>query len=476
MAARQVAGLTAGEVWCRYFALGGMAPLDTVRAFFEDPGPVELPDGDVLAHALNEQFAAQGLDYPVPYREDADGPGGGGPTVDDARMLAHASQLVPRLFEASTRLEPDALAALVWDEGRRAGLDETAVYLVDREQQVLAPLMGGERLEVDATLAGRAFQREQPVTLQRDDGRWVMWIPLLDGAERFGVLHLVSPFLSPDLLRLLERFAGAVAELVVSKSQYGDGLLMARRRQPMSLSAELRWPVLPPLTFCTDQLGIACVLEPAYDVAGDAFDYAMNRGTLHFAIFDAMGHGLEATQMANLALGAYRYARRQGMDLPATYRRIDAVLVDRFGGDRFVTAQLATLDSATGVIRWLSVGHPHPLVLRRGRVATELSADPTLPMGLGFDPGEPAVVSLEPGDHLLLFTDGVIDASSPGGEPFGSDRLVDLTIRALADEQTLAETVRRLVRSVTLHRDGPLDDDATVLLLHWAPSGRSRQP
>ncbi|MEA2685445.1 MAG: hypothetical protein QOE93_640 [Actinomycetota bacterium] len=81
-------------------------------------------------------------------------------------------------------------------------------------------------------------------------------------------------------------------------------------------------------------------------------------------------------------------------------------------------------------------------------------------------------VALEPNDALLFFTDGIVEAGSPGGERFGAERLVDLTRRALADNQTLSETVRRLVRAVRTHREGPLADDATVLCVGWHPNGR----
>ena len=475
-AARQVSGLSVDDLWVRYFALGGTLPPEALRAFFGGSGTGEVPDPEVLVHTLNESFAEAGLGHPVPYPGETDGGGPGpAPVVRDAQLLSRLRQVVPRLIDAAAQLEPDELPGLVSREARRAGLEEACVFLVDHEQRVLEPLLeqpGLGPLDVEGTLAGRAFQSERTVTVARDDGRWVIWMPLLDGAERLGVLQLLSPFVSDALLEVAQRVAGLVAELVVSKTQYGDGLRMARRREEMTLTAELRWPVLPPLTFSSGRLGISCVLEPAYDVAGDAFDYAINGGVLHFAIFDAMGHGLEATQMANLALGAYRHSRRRHADLTSTFRAIDTLLGKTFGGDHFVTAQLATLDSETGVLRWLSGGHPYPLVLRRGRLATELATDPSLPMGLGFDPAEEAEISLEPGDHLLFFTDGVVEARSPGGERFGQERLVDLTIRALADQQTVSETARRLVRSVRLHRSGPLQDDATLLFVRWDPTGR----
>lgn len=488
-AAREMSGVSVEDLWWRYFSLGGSLPLGAAVALFSRSQAVDFPDGDVLVHALNEIFAARGLDHPLPYDGDStdstdssdstgSGAGSGGrttgglPMVEHGRLLSRLGAVTARLIDAASHLEPDGLADLVSREARWAGLADAVVFLADYEQRVLTPLgLSGEpALDVEGTMAGRAFQTERPFSLGRGDGDWLIWLPLLDGTERLGVLELHSPFVSDELLRRARQMAGVVAEVVVSKSKYGDALVLARRRQPMTLTAELRWPVLPPLTFSSHRVGIACVLEPAYDVAGDAFDYAMNRGVLHFAIFDAMGHGLEATQMANLALSAYRYCRRRGTGLAETYTAIDEVLTLRFGTDRFVTAQLATLESATGTLRWLSAGHPYPLVLRRGRLASELTVEPSLPLGLGFFPESENEISLEPEDHLLFFTDGVVEAHSPGGERFGQDRLVDLAIRALADQQTLAETARRLVRSVSLHRDGPLEDDATLLFVKWDPS------
>jgi serine phosphatase RsbU (regulator of sigma subunit) len=257
---------------------------------------------------------------------------------------------------------------------------------------------------------------------------------------------------------------------VVSKTQYGDALVMARRRRPMTLAAELRWSLLPPLNFTCPQAGIARVLEPVYEVAGDAFDYAINGDVLHLAIFDAMGHGLEASRMANLAVTAYRHARRQQHDLVLTYRYIDTMIAEVFGEDRFVTGQLAELDHSTGRVHWVNAGHPPPLLVRDGKVSLALQAEPWVPFGIGGPALSVAEHSLQPADRLLFFTDGVVEARpSSGGEAFGVERLVDLTRRAMADRHTLAETARRLARSVVDHREGTLEDDATILLLGWNP-------
>ncbi len=381
--------------------------------------------------------------------------------------------VIARLLRASTRLAPGDLGRLVAEETAQAGFNDVTIFMVDLEQVFLAPLPpthGFARQDIDTTIAGRVFQVERPLVVAAGDGGdSAIWVPLIDGAERLGVMYVRSPAASDQLLQRFEELAGLVSELIVSKTQYGDALVMARRHQQMTLAAELRWAMLPPTTFSSETVALACVLEPAYEVAGDAFDYAFNDGILHLAVMDAMGHGLEASRLANLATAAYRAARRRGLELPQTYRLIDAALRDQFADEYFVTAQLATLDTDSGVLRWVNAGHPRPLLLRGGRFASELRCEPALPLGLGGREIPVTEMALEPNDALLFFTDGVVEAGSPGGERFGADRLLDLTRRTLADRQTLSETVRRLVRAVRAHRDGPLADDATILCVDWRP-------
>jgi serine phosphatase RsbU (regulator of sigma subunit) len=127
----------------------------------------------------------------------------------------------------------------------------------------------------------------------------------------------------------------------------------------------------------------------------------------------------------------------------------------------------------TGHFAWLSAGHLEPLVLREGRAVKILEVSPMLPFGLGSNFGAPDTAAtmgfeqLQPGDLLLLYTDGVTEARSPEGDFFGLDRLVDLVVRNLAAGLPAPETMRRVIRALLEHQAGDLSDDATLVLVQW---------
>jgi serine phosphatase RsbU (regulator of sigma subunit) len=264
--------------------------------------------------------------------------------------------------------------------------------------------------------------------------------------------------------------ASITAGLVVSKSAYGDNLVLTRRVRDMDLAAELRWSMLPPLTFTNDRVALAGMLEPAYEIAGDAFDYAVNGDLAHLAIIDAMGHGLEASRMANLAIGSYRHSRRRGLDLQETVKAMDSVVADQFGAEKFVTGQLVRLEIPTGRLTWVNAGHPRPLLWRDGQVTDDLHCETSLPLGMGYVPAEVAQVSLEPGDAVLFLTDGVIEARSPGGEFFGRHRLAQMWLEVGAGGQLPAEILRRLCHGILDYQQGRLQDDATLLMVVYTGS------
>jgi hypothetical protein len=375
------------------------------------------------------------------------------------------------VLEAGHELPPEDLPVLLAAAAARLGASDARLYLVSVAQRVLVPMVpgpgvadDGEVLDIDTTLAGRAFQTTVPTGTE---GGGPMWFPVCDGADRLGVLRLSFAAHDDAVLAGARHLASLAADLVVAKSRYSDVFELTRRRRPLELAAELQWQLLPPPTFSTPTVRVAGVLEPAYEVAGDSFDYALNTDILSAAVFDGVGHDLASAVITTLAVAAYRNARRKESDLAATATAIDRALRSQFRDQAFVTASLIQLDVSTGAVRWINAGHPRPLLLRGGRVVRTLACPPRAPLGVTGTDQQIATEQLEPGDALLLFTDGVVEARSSQGQAFGFDRLADFFERAAASGLDPAETVRRLVHAVVDHHGGDLQDDATCVLVVW---------
>jgi serine phosphatase RsbU (regulator of sigma subunit) len=398
--------------------------------------------------------------------------------VDPDLASAYAASL-DAVLRHDHLLPPGSLDRLTVVGAQHLGASTAVLWLVDYDQVSLGRLGGptgvqGERLSVDGSLAGRCFRSVE--VLETDaDGSSRVWVPLLDGLERLGVLEVLFPDdalpLPPELRSALTQLAHLLAELLVSNGAYTDHYEWVRRRQAMSLPAEMQHRLLPPLTFGTDRVVVSGLLAPAYDVGGDAFDYALNGNLAHVAVFDAVGHGLHASLLANLAVASYRNSRRAGLSLAATVAAIDDALANGFGPERYVTGVLGQLDVETGVFRWVNAGHPAPMLLRSGQLVKELTCEPALPLGMGHltdhAPYDVCDESLQPGDRLLLVTDGVDEARTEDGSFFGRQRLAEFAAKELASGLPTPEAMRRLHTAILRYQTGHLQDDATTVFVEW---------
>jgi serine phosphatase RsbU (regulator of sigma subunit) len=389
--------------------------------------------------------------------------------ADPLRSLLHASHL----------LAPDDLAATVATHARMLGVREAVLYLSDYEQITLLPLLGAEvperqALLIEGTMAGRAFARVEIVSSPAHHGHR-LWIPLLDGVERLGVAELVlAEAPTGDRQDELRAFISLVAELVVVNDAYTDLFSRLRRRKTLSLAAEMQWELLPPMSFGTDRVVITGGLEPAYDIGGDSFDYAINGSTVDLVVMDSVGHGLPAAVLASVAVSAYRHARRNVLELPDIAVEVDAAIAAQFGASQFATAVLARLDLGTGRLQWINAGHPEPLIVRGSVLVRPPRCPPTRPLGLQASKPASCETRLEPGDRLVLYTDGITEARSPQGEFFGEQRLADFISAAAAAGHPAPETVRRLMRHVLSHQADQLQDDASIVVLEWLTGTEQR--
>ena len=382
------------------------------------------------------------------------------------------------LVEGSHTLAPDDVPAAIRGHAAEAGFADAVVYLADVQQDVLVEFSPPEQgasssvLHVEDSTAGRAYWSstiigEQGASAESRD--W-LWVPIVDGVERLGVLRLACDQATDDVLQASRWLGSLVALVLVSKRPFNDTAARAARTREMTLAAEVQWALLPPLTFATDSLVITGALEPAYEIGGDAFDYGTAGPLAYLAVFDAMGHDLSAGLTASIAIGAWRHARRRGLDLDDASIEIDQAVAAQFDRRRFITGILATLDARTGELRWINRGHPAPLLLRGGALAKSLDGHTAPPMGFRV-PADPRinVDHIQPDDRLLFYTDGITEARNPAGQAFGIERFTDFIIRHNARGLSAPETLRRLVHAVLHHQGGRLQDDASILLVEWCP-------
>ena len=376
---------------------------------------------------------------------------------------------VAALLHESRRQAPDRLGAFLAHRVADFGMSDLSVYITDFEQRRLVPIVGSaavESMDMDDSTGGQSFTTATQV-VEPGDGGERLWSVVVDGAARLGVMCVTMPNVDDDARALADSLGGVVAALLVTRGQCTDAYTTLRRTEKFSLAAEMQWSLLPPLSLDSGRVSVAGLIQPAYEVGGDSFDYAVNGDILDFAVFDAMGHGLRSSQLAHLAVSSYRHSRRSGLDLEATYQAMDAAVAARSEGEEFVTCIIGRLDLLEGNLTWINVGHPLPLLVRAGDVVGPLSCAPTLPAGLGLDGvTEIADDVLEPGDRLFCITDGVVDSHRPGGDDFGEERLVALLSAESRAGLDAAETVRRLSHTVLDHH-GVLSDDTTAFLVDF---------
>lgn len=392
--------------------------------------------------------------------------------VQPTRLGGVSSPDYGRVLDALPDTPPAGLVEMLRVAAEPLEARDVRLYLADFQGSVLQPVLltdgddAVEPEEVASSMAGRAYRTGNPVVAERDGG-FRVWVALIERGERTGVLALTVPVAGEEMLAECVRLGRFGGLLVRSFSRATDLFHLHRRRQPMTLAAGMQWDLLPPLTVRSAR-ALACGrLEPAYQIAGDAFDYAMNEAHLHAGLFDGMGHGVHSTLMTALAVGAYRHARRAGNALPSIHAAVDEAVARQYAGEAFVTAAFARLDLEGGTLEWSAAGHPAPLLLRAHAVIRQLTCLPSLPLGLGGACRDVAVEQLEPGDAVLFFTDGVVEGRSASGDDFGVDRLAERWEHHAASSLTADEILRGVVDDVLVHSAHRLRDDASLMLLRW---------
>ena len=401
-------------------------------------------------------------------------------------LLAHRT--VDELFEFVVELASDVLRA-----------DRTALLLIDRESGALTPRAvrrgasaGAGDIVVSRSIARAAveqrhailtgdaqadsrFRAQESVIQQRIHS--AMCAPLWHDEEVLGIIYVdnvaaPAPFEEGDL-RLLTLIAHLTAVKVRETEQYEAVERGKQFAQELKRAAAMQQALLPPEPVRRGRVIAAGKNIPSFDVGGDYFDFIeAEDGRLAVGLGDVAGKGMGAALLMMNLQAMVRAQVETGRSLRDVMARLNRSIHQSVRGLRFVTLFLAEIDPESGQVTYVNGGHNPPYVVRASGETEPLTAGGLL---LGMFPEaeyEEGSATLQPGDLLVIYSDGVTEARAPAkpgeemGEEWGEERLLDLLRESRS--RPAEEVVEHLIGTIRRF-NGPaqLADDVTVAVIRF---------
>lgn len=339
--------------------------------------------------------------------------------------------------------------------GERRGEEESATVL---------PFDGGPEEQAIRTQTVQVLQPGEISPGSGLPGWWRVLAPVTERGESIGLLELHLPEEpGQDVVAEIAQLAHLLAFVVIANRRHTDLFEWGQRSRAFSLSAEIQQRLLPEARTCeAAAFTLAGWLEPAASIGGDTFDYSLARDLLHLSLTDAMGHGVGAALTASTCMGGLRGARRRGMSLLEQAAETNAAVFEHASSgadDRFATGLIGRVELGTGSLEIVNAGHVTPFLYRASRL-TSMDLRVDLPLGMFADTTYGSTtLRLEPGDRVILLTDGMLERNVANVDIPGA-------IRATGHLHP-REVVRALADSALVAAGHALQDDATVLCLDW---------
>ena len=389
------------------------------------------------------------------------------PTVCESLAVApQMMALVLRIPEASRPLPsgPQVLSQCIRVRQSGTSVDQRTPPPLSRR------VLEAVRSTGNAVLAGATKTGPRDLTLTFSDDRnprAVLAVPVSDASDMLDVLYLDMPtdHAGEDMLdfgQALGRyvyFAGKSLQLAKAKA---DNEAIERE---LERARDIQSALLPIVSCDVPGLDIAFHYEPASWVGGDYYGtWRSEDGRLGFAVGDVSGHGLDAAMVMACVDAVLKTMVSLCTDIAEVTRRVNQHLCAHSPADRFVTMFLGLLDPATGLLEYVNAGHPPPLIIAPTGPPEPLAHEGQLVLGVLDSDYRTDVETLDSGAGLVVVTDGILEAESPEGQMFGSDRLLRAIEGArTASSQELVDTVRQSVTEFCQSRRQK--DDMTVFSL-----------
>jgi serine phosphatase RsbU (regulator of sigma subunit) len=400
------------------------------------------------------------------------------------RLITDVSRSVGNTFEEQQILE--LIVGKLLDEFPQA--DSAAVVLYDEEHELLVPKASkirgeGKELDISRSLIRQVIETRSGIlsadtrgdsamqkfqTLHDLQLRTVLCVPMFSGDDVYGVLQLAGSdprrvFVREDMVLLLG-IAGQTA-LALANSRLHERLVQQELiEKDLELATKIQQGFLPNEAPSPPGYEFDFRYSPALQVGGDYFGFLrIADNVIGVAVGDVSGKGVSAALFMARLSSEIRYLSVGRTDPGAILARLNDRLADQSRDGMFVTLALCCIDLDTGEVTVANAGHHQPLVRRRfGRVEA-LDTPPNCPLAVLRDVDfEVSTHQLEPGEAVLLYTDGVNEAEAASGEQFGEARMAAEI--GGGDDSAPKAVVRRLDEAVRVHLGAqPQNDDITIV-------------
>jgi len=394
-------------------------------------------------------------------------------------MLDHAMSITSA--DRALLLEPNPEGELKVRLGRGSGGRTLEPESITPSQTALRQAVSQRAAVItdDLNLADLSLQNAQSVVIQ--GLRAVVAVPLFSvqhfNAEAsavftpgrlLGALYLDSrrPTAFSNLDRQILESLGAQAASILDNAR-----LLVREReqrrmeQELSIARDIQQGLVPQGLHDFPHLALCGTHTPCDTVGGDYYDvFPLSDGSTAFLIADVSGHGLGAALLTTMLQGALS-GLTLGTSPAKVFNHINGFLCEHAVVGRYATMFFGMIDAA-GAFEFIYAGHPSPMLIRDGRVS-DIYTEGSFPVGLVEGAEFSSThMQLEPGDTLVLFTDGIVEAPNTNRELFGFPRL-----RAVVEScarGSLDELQRVVLNAVTeFSRGTPQADDITLLLVRY---------
>ena len=290
--------------------------------------------------------------------------------------------------------------------------------------------------------------------------------------RRIGVLYLDSrekgTLLSDSTRTGLETLAAEASIAIQNARLYREKLEKSRMEQEMRIAAEIQQALLPKARAALGFVEAGAASIPCRSIGGDFFDYADEAtDAFGFTLGDVSGKGPPAALMSAMMQGMFA-SHVSGLDAPAqAVTTMNKALCRRGLEARFVTLLLGSI-TPEGRLTYCNAGHNPPLVVGRSGIRLLETGGPVVGL-LEFAPYEQETVQLDPGDIIVVFSDGVSEALDSEGEEFGDERLQQVVRES--QHEPAATLVDRLISAVReFTRGAPQSDDITAMVVRYLGS------